>query len=571
MAPTTEVLVAWLRADGRLADVEPTSDDAAALNKRDLAAAATGWVAVEGVRGQVEVRIARDFPSQLPVVAVGLAGPFAGAPHVGATGVICYRQEERVTADPGRPADIVSEAVALAVDTLRKGRAAAHLEYADEITAYWLHSFARSPTYMSLVEPLDEPRLVKSARDRRGARIFLESHDQLATYSPRRRQDGEVRNALYVPVDLPSRPGFHPKELATPAGFTEVVLPILSRDPPSWRTFLGDVRSTSVDVLLGVKRARGRRGVVGVSIETRQTLDKSILTRLDRCKFSAFLVEPGDRAYLLPRGGGSASLSGKKVLLVGCGAVGGHIALGLARAGIGRLDLVDPDTFETANTFRHVCGRARWPLGKALGLRQEIERLLPYVEVHHQPSDILKLLRLEPTLLAGYDLIISATGAPLVDRRINDALLATPGAPAALFTWLEPYDLGGHVLAVNVAGRRHGCFECLYAYDEDEEQYLCRAAFAAPGVEYGQDALGCGGQFVPFGDLQANRLALRVVERALDLLQGADDGGLISCKGKGREFLDAGFRATRWYDEPGPELSLSSSQLARSDCPVCSP
>ncbi len=569
MAPTTTELVEWLRTDGQLVDVAAADRDPSWMDARGLAAAATGWVTIGADRGELEVRITKDFPSRLPSIAVSTDGPFAGAPHVGASGLICYRQDERVMADAGRLADIVREAVNLAMTTLRTGREAAPVEYANEITAYWKHSFQRIPTYISLIDPGDEPRLIVSSRDRSGARLFLESHDQLGAFAPARRREGQVCNALYVPIDLPTRPGFHPKALATPAGFLEYVLPILARGQHAWRDFVRHIRGASVDVLLGVKRTLGRRGVIGIGIQTLRRLDESILLSADQCRFSAFLVEPADRPFLVPRGGGSLELADKKVLLVGCGSVGGHVSLALARAGIGQLDLVDPDNFETANTHRHVCGRAHWLGSKSDGLKQEIERLLPYVEVRSHRSNILDMLARDPNLLARYDLVVSATGAPLTDRGINEVVQTTPGAPPALFAWLEPYGIGAHVLAVNVAGRRRGCFECLHY--EDRDGFACQVAFAAPDMVYGQDAMGCGGQFVPFGDLHANRLALRVVERALELLAGSEDGGLISSKGSVRAFHEAGFRTTKRYDTPGTELTLSSHQLARSDCSVCGP
>lgn len=569
MPPTTTELVEWLQTDGQLVDVAAADRDPSWMDAHGLAAAATGWVTIGSDRGELEVRIAKDFPSRLPSIAVSLDGPFAGAPHVGASGLICYRQDERVMADAGRLGDIVREAVNLAVTTLRMGRSAAAVEYANEITAYWKHSFQRIPTYVSLIDPGDEPRLINSSRNRHGARIFLESHDQLGAFAPARRCEGQVCNALYVPIDLPRAPGFHPKALATPAGFAEHVLPTLTRDQREWREFERRIRGASVDVLLGVRRTLGRRGVIGIGIQTLRRLDESVLLSVDQCRFSAFLVEPADRPFLVPRGGGSLALADKKVLLVGCGSVGGHVALGLARAGIGQLDLVDPDVFETANTHRHVCGRAHWLASKSDGLKKEIERLLPYVEVNSQPSNILNLLERDANVLARYDLVVSATGAPLADRGINEAIQTTPGAPPALFAWLEPYGIGAHVLAVNVAGRRRGCFECLHY--EDRDGFACQIAFAAPDMVYGQDAMGCGGQFVPFGDLHANRLALRVVERALELLGGAEDGGLISSKGPARAFHEAGFRTTKRYDAPGTDLTLSSHELARSDCPVCGP
>ena len=51
---------------------------------------------------------------------------------------------------------------------------------------------------------------------------------------------------------------------------------------------------------------------------------------------------------------GQQRLARSAALIVGCGAVGGHIAQNLARAGVGRLRLVDRDRPERHNLHRQV-------------------------------------------------------------------------------------------------------------------------------------------------------------------------------------------------------------------------
>src|SRR5699024_1594230 len=58
-------------------------------------------------------------------------------------------------------------------------------------------------------------------------------------------------------------------------------------------------------------------------------------------KLVPLVLQRCDRSYLVERGGGHATLRTKRILLVGCGAVGGHLAIDLARAGICDLTVVD--------------------------------------------------------------------------------------------------------------------------------------------------------------------------------------------------------------------------------------
>src|SRR3546814_10106184 len=46
------------------------------------------------------------------------------------------------------------------------------------------------------------------------------------------------------------------------------------------------------------------------------------------------------------------ALRDKKVLLIGCGAIGSFVACELARAGVGGLDLLDKDVLEPGNSVR---------------------------------------------------------------------------------------------------------------------------------------------------------------------------------------------------------------------------
>ena len=62
------------------------------------------------------------------------------------------------------------------------------------------------------------------------------------------------------------------------------------------------------------------------------------------------------RQMLLPQIGesGQAKLAAARVLLMGCGALGSHIAEQLVRSGVGFLRLVDRDIVEMTNLQRQV-------------------------------------------------------------------------------------------------------------------------------------------------------------------------------------------------------------------------
>lgn len=243
--------------------------------------------------------------------------------------------------------------------------------------------------------------------------------------------------------------------------------------------------------------------------------------------------------------------------------------MNLARAGVGELWLIDDDVFELANTFRHVCGRAHLKMLKVIGLKLEIERLLPFVRVAAYPLDALDWMKRPTSTFRDVDLVVSAMGNPTIEMRVNEVIATDPLAPPALFAWLEPLGLGGHVLLTHAGADPKGCFECLYEHDDDGA-LTCRTAFATPGGRYTRDIMGCGSQHTAFGDLDAQKTAALVVRRALDVLRGeATEGQLTSWRGDPSDFRSAGFETTKRYDVGADEIVLPPSAIHRPTCPLC--
>ncbi|MEE1199803.1 MAG: HesA/MoeB/ThiF family protein [Christensenellales bacterium] len=75
-------------------------------------------------------------------------------------------------------------------------------------------------------------------------------------------------------------------------------------------------------------------------------------------------------------------LRGKSVLVAGCGGLGGYIIEYLARLGVGRITVIDGDSFEPTNLNRQMlCESALMGVSKALTARERILRVNPDIEV----------------------------------------------------------------------------------------------------------------------------------------------------------------------------------------------
>ena len=283
-------------------------------------------------------------------------------------------------------------------------------------------------------------------------------------------------------------------------------------------------------------------------------------------------VERFDRDFLVPRGGGDGALSRARALVIGCGAVGGRVAVELARSGVLSLTLVDPDVMRMANVFRHVLGRTAFGLNKAQAMKARLDMDLPYVDVEAIPTTIETALDKGTVRLSDYELVVCATGDPTGELALNERLRAIPTGPASVYTWVEPYGIGGHALLVQPG--HPGCFECLYTSSDPEAPTLAnRAAFAAApptGRTYGKALSGCGSLFTPYGSVDAAQSALAAVRLGVGALTGAIDGNpLVSWTGDAAAFEAEGFAVTARHGRGADALAAERLAYVAPDCPVC--
>ena len=112
-----------------------------------------------------------------------------------------------------------------------------------------------------------------------------------------------------------------------------------------------------------VEYGKGRAGVGWIFIAGRQNLKDG---KLGSLKTSLARGERTGEREIFARLPVASSLREKKVLLFGCGAIGSFVAVELARAGVGSLDLFDQDVVQPGNSLR-------WPLGRtALGIKKSV-------------------------------------------------------------------------------------------------------------------------------------------------------------------------------------------------------
>ena len=121
------------------------------------------------------------------------------------------------------------------------------------------------------------------------------------------------------------------------------------------------------------------------------------------------------------------ALKEKRVLLVGCGGLGGHIIDQLARIGVGFLRVVDGDVFEETNLNRQLLSSIpALGTGKAAAAAGHIRRINPDVAV--EAIDAFMTEENVRSLVCGCDIVMDALDN-IPARRLLAAACAEAGIP----------------------------------------------------------------------------------------------------------------------------------------------
>lgn len=565
----TDAVVAEVATSGRLGHPRCVLEPPAERGRLE------GEVEVVGRLVTLQVDLSPPFPLALPPLYLRPSDELGAIPHVLAGGgLVCHAQGEGLVLDRRRPADIIVEALARAVAVLAAGTAGVNrADFADEFESYWA-AVATGDAIPSILDPTGDVReVIVYQTDGRPTIIAATEGDFVAfhngtTVSGKRTRRNAVHLALEPGTVIVPPPAGHAFWSARDA--RAALLPGLCADGAKrLRKLVAGRPGRSEFVIVTLPRPAGGASLFALRFDgvgdvhplvDGGTAERVVPLRLDR----------RDRSFIVPRGGGDAGIAGRRVLLVGAGAVGGHLAFELVRAGVDDLTIVDDDRLRPENTYRHALGRRYWGSLKADALKTELEIEFPYVRVHAVRSRIEAAVASRAVSFAEFDLVVFAAANPTVELEMNAHARGAAGAPPVMFTWLEPYGIGGHAL-VGGGDRGPGCFECLYTPPAGDGTALDnRAAFAAPGQAFGRALSGCGSLHTPYGSAHAVQTAALAAQLATEVLTGRERGSpLRSWKGDGSAFTAAGFRLAPRHAAAEEQLRNQQYAYASPRCRVC--
>jgi molybdopterin-synthase adenylyltransferase len=204
---------------------------------------------------------------------------------------------------------------------------------------------------------------------------------------------------------------------------------------------------------------------------------------------------------------GQQRLLASSAVVVGCGAIGAAAANLLARAGVGKIRIVDRDFVEPSNLQRQTLfdeADALAALPKAVAAERKLRSINSGISVEGIVADLSP--RNAADLLAGFDLILDGTDNFETRFLIND-FAAQNAKP-----WIYAAAVASYGLTMTI---RPGTTPCLACVMETQQQ----------GLEETCDTIGVLGPVV-------NLIASLEVAEALKLLAGRTEalhGRLISC------------------------------------------
>lgn len=267
--------------------------------------------------------------------------------------------------------------------------------------------------------------------------------------------------------------------------------------------------------------------------------------RFRRAKIRRFNLWPVDDAYIASRSAPSlGTLADRRILLIGCGTIGGYLAELLVKAGAGigagELALVDKEILLPANIGRHRLGFGSILQNKASALSTELARHAPTARLSVIARDVVGVD------LTGWDLIIDATGEEALGHWI--AQQVQQAFVPSLAVWVEGPGTAVRALLRDVP--ESACLRCL-----NDTARSPRHPVTKEPIDYDHLAgQGCESLYVPFPVTVSVQAACLAAEMVNAWAAAKPQMRLQS------RILDSNFTST------GPDLNPEKL----SECPVCS-
>lgn len=476
----------------------------------------------DGQTRRIDLLIGSAFPAAYPRTALVDRPNNLEWPHVEGDGVMCLLPIH-AEVDAGDPAAVAVNLLARSARLIEELLAGDIVErdFREEFLTYWFYgSDVGAPKVRSLLRPGGPSRMVRVWRDRGGAMTVAEDAATLERWlanlsgSPHARKTCRHEPAALVWLPTPPVPADYPIIGAD-------VVTLAATAGPGASGIVEELAAATVDNALVVFGAEGRGGAGLIAVETTVAHRRSgarggtehPLTQGFRAAplpagvaasrmFSAapvrrLQVDRADARWIHGRGRDPRieRLIASTVVVIGCGSLGSSVAARLARAGVGRLHLVDNDALSWSNVGRHELGADCVGFNKAKALAERLRREFPHMDVAGHDLGMHVLLSHHERLLIDADLIVAATGSWGAEGALDRWHVATGRNAPIVYGWLEDLALAAHAVTISKTG---GCLRC--GFGPTGVPLLPALDWPSGRTEHEEPA--CGNHYQPYGAVE---------------------------------------------------------------------
>ncbi|SMP72643.1 ThiF family adenylyltransferase [Anoxynatronum buryatiense] len=493
-------------------------------------------------------------------------------PHMSEHGKLCLYETEGILIDSNFT-ELLKDTIHRTNQLLIAGLESANTnDFVEEFENYWL-LLPDSVYIRSLVLLGQDVKKIKCINRENSSRnntnkirdiICADSELEIKLYST----NDSIYNGLYIPVTT--------KDFVYPPDWRlnlniEFINGLLNLANVDYQRVAKVLKKNRILLIFNVFQPSMDNSIFGVFIWGHEFDDK--LKQISFLSNSNHGINPGsisrcDKAYLVNRGGGAFSgIVYEKVLIIGCGSIGGYFISELIKAGFNNITIVDDDKLEEANIFRHILGMEHVDMYKVVALHNYLTKNYPYLKIFPYPNKIEELIEDGSLDLKDYDLIISAVGNHNVNRMLNRYVFRHSIKSPTLYLWNEVLGIGSH--AALIQHGFDGCYDCFFEYDESG--IYDRTTFAEKGQHYTRRLTGCGSTFMPFSSLDSIRTTILGMDAIKTLNnEGFAESILISKKGDASYFETCGYRTSSRYENSKTlEIVVPASEFKKDKCIVC--
>lgn len=529
------------------------------------------------------IAIPANWRSSLIDIYIKRNMEFPFIPHIDIKGKICLYELEGLLIDPNLYG-IIEQSLNKAHQIIGDGLLGINKEdFISEFDSYWMQlshvRFAKCDisdcTQISIVkysEKITSRRkkelYSKYLQRSKAQKIYLSRESQNLKKYYQKDQKVIIKNAMYIPLEaneylFPP----DPRHKIT----KEYVQKLLNLvDIKEYRAVMAKISSTKL-LIFSIKQPNRVVTLLGVMLENCEiSTDNGICTLKSANQIVPIYIDRIDKQYLMTRSNEIKNLlSGKKVLLIGCGSVGGYIANELVKAGIEKMMLVDADFLYEINIFRHLLGLEYVGQYKCVAVQHYLEKNIPNLQLTSLTEEIEEAIQEGEVEFEKYDVIISATGNHNINRWINKYIYERKIGVPVIYAWNEALGIGNHVAYFQYGNA--GCYECLFKRDEDNEELYDRTSYCEHGQDVVQKVAGCGSAFIPYGSTVSIKTAAMCVDTVKKIFEGRySDNTIISAKGDDYHLKKAGLKvSTKYLNQKDCIVEYRGNLLANPDCEIC--